>query len=181
MISLGLLELSSIARGIMAGDAMLKAADVQLVKAATVCPGKYIILISGEVAAVSASMAAGRSHAKEYLVDDLVIASLNSQVLSAMGGCTPPPHMASLGVMEFFSIASAIIAADIGAKTADVKLMEVRLGLGIGGKSFVTLTGEVAAVQAAIDAGTMEAAQKGMVVSTCVIPSPSREIFDAML
>ena len=181
MISLGLLELSSIARGIEAGDAMLKTADVRLLKAATVCPGKYIVIISGEVAAVAAAMAAGRTTAKEYLVDDLVIASLDSQVTSALSGCTMPPKIAALGVMEFFSIASSIVAADTAAKTAEVELLEVRLGLGIGGKSFVTLSGGVAAVQAAIDAGVKEAAKKGMVVSTCVIPSPSPEIFQAMM
>jgi len=181
MISLGLLELSSIARGIEAGDAMLKTADVRLLKAATVCPGKYIVIISGEVAAVAAAMAAGRTIAKEYLVDDLVIASLDSQVTSALNGCSTPPKIAALGVMEFFSIASSIVAADTAAKTAEVELLEVRLGLGIGGKSFATLSGSVAAVQAAIDAGVKEAAKKGMVVSTCVIPSPSPEIFQAMM
>ncbi|MEG2315070.1 MAG: BMC domain-containing protein, partial [Clostridia bacterium] len=41
MISLGLLETNSIARGVEAGDAMLKAAEVKLVKAGPVCPGKY--------------------------------------------------------------------------------------------------------------------------------------------
>ncbi len=181
MISLGLLELNSIARGIEAGDAMIKTADVRLLKAATVCPGKYIIIISGEVAAVAAAMAAGRSTAKEYLVDDLVIASLDSQVTSALNGCTVPPRIDALGVMEFFSIASSIVAADTAAKTAEVTILEVRLGLGIGGKSFVTLSGTVAAVQAAINAGVKEAAEKGMVVSTCVIPSPSPEIFQAMI
>ncbi len=181
MISLGLLELNSIARGIEAGDAMIKTADVRLLKAATVCPGKYIIIISGEVAAVAAAMAAGRSTAKEYLVDDLVIASLDSQVTSALNGCTVPPRIDALGVMEFFSIASSIVAADTAAKTAEVTILEVRLGLGIGGKSFVTLSGTVSAVQAAINAGVKEAAEKGMVVSTCVIPSPSPEIFQAMI
>ena len=181
MISLGLLELSSIARGIEAGDAMVKAADVRLLKAGTVCPGKYEILLSGEVAAVASSMEVGRACAAEYLVDDLVIASLDPQVTAALGGCTPPPHIAALGVMEFFSIAASVVAADAAAKSAEVRLMEIRLGLGIGGKSFVTLCGDVAAVQAAIQAGVKEAAQKGMVVSTCVIPSPSPDIFLAML
>ena len=181
MISLGLLELSSIARGIEAGDAMLKAAQVKLIRAGTVCPGKYIILISGEVAAVSAAMDAGRNYAKSFLVDDLTIASLDEQVTEAISGCTSPTALSALGVMEFFSIASAVIAADAAAKAANVRLLEVRLGLGIGGKSFVTLSGEVAAVQAAIDAGIADAEIKGTVVSTCVIPSPSREIFDAML
>lgn len=181
MISLGMLELSSIARGVEAGDAMVKAAEVTLIKAGTVCPGKYVVILSGEVAAVAAAMAVGRACAAEYLVDDLVIPNLDRQVTEALGGCTPPPEIDALGVMEFFSIASSIVAADTAAKTAEVKLMEVRLGLGIGGKSFVTLCGSVAAVEAAIQAGIKEASPKGMVVSSCVIPSPRPEIFQAML
>ena len=46
-----------------------------------------------------------------------------------------------MGVMEFYTIAAAVVAADLAAKAADVHLMEVRLGLGIGGKSYVTLCG----------------------------------------
>ncbi len=181
MISLGLLETNSIAKGVQAGDAMLKAADVTLLRAGTVCPGKYIVLISGKVAAVAAAMDAGRAYAREALVDDLTIASLDPQVISAMSGCTETVTVAALGVMEFFSIAAAVVAADLAAKTADVRLMEVRLGIGIGGKSFVALAGEVAAVAAAVDAGIKNAADKGLLLSTCVIPSPRREIFEAML
>ncbi len=181
MISLGLLETNSIAKGVEAGDAMLKAADVTLLRAGTVCPGKYIVLISGEVAAVAAAMDAGRVYARESLVDDLTIASLDPQVISAMSGCTETIAVAALGVMEFFSIAAAVVAADQAAKAADVKLIEVRLGVGIGGKSFVALTGEVAAVAAAVEAGIKNASEKGLLLSTCVIPSPRREIFESML
>ncbi len=181
MIALGVLETNSIARGVEAGDAMLKTAAVTLEKAGPVCPGKYTVVISGEVAAVTAAMDAGRAQARDALVDDLTIASLDPQVLGAIAGCADVGPVASLGVMEFFSIAAAVVAADCAAKAANVRLIEVRLGLGIGGKSFVSLCGEVAAVQAAIDAGTQTAAAKGLLVSTCVIPAPRPEIFSSML
>ncbi|HQA97513.1 MAG TPA: BMC domain-containing protein [Clostridia bacterium] len=181
MISLGLLETNSIARGIIAGDAMLKAAEVTLLKAGAVCPGKYVVVIYGEVAAVSASMDAGKRYAAEYLVDDLTIASLDPQVVEAITGGCEPSVLSAMGVMEFYTISAAVVAADLAAKAADVRLMEVRLGLGIGGKSYVTLSGEVAAVQSAIDAGTVPSLKAGTLVSTCVIPSPRREIFEAML
>lgn len=181
MISLGLLETNSIARGILAGDAMLKAAEVTLLRAGAICPGKYAVVIYGDVAAVAAAMDAGKYHAGEYLVDDLTIASLDSQVVDAITGGCEPCSLNAMGVMEFYTIAAAVVAADLAAKAADVRLMEVRLGLGIGGKSYVTLSGEVAAVQSALDAGTAPAKEAGLLVSTCVIPSPRREIFEAML
>lgn len=181
MISLGLLETNSIARGVIAGDAMLKAAEVTLLKAGAVCPGKYTVVIYGEVAAVSSSMDAGKRFAGEYLVDDLIIASLDPQVVQAISGGNPPSDLNAMGVMEFYTIAAAVVAADLAAKAAEVRLMEVRLGLGIGGKSYVTLCGEVAAVQASIDAGTIPSKKEGTLVSTCVIPAPRHEIFEAML
>ena len=102
-------------------------------------------------------------------------------MVQAIAGGNPPSEISAMGVMEFYTISAAVVAGDLAAKAADVRLMEVRLGLGIGGKSYVTLCGEVAAVQAAIDAGTVPSRKEGTLVSTCVIPSPRREIFEAML
>ena len=52
---LGVLEFNSIAAGVEAMDYMVKAAPVKIVDATTICPGKFLILITGEVAAVDAS------------------------------------------------------------------------------------------------------------------------------
>ena len=60
-------------------------------------------------------------------------------------------------------------------------LMDVRLGTGIGGKSFVVLTGDVAAVNEAVKAGVSLGEEQGMVVSSVVIPNPRREIFESLV
>lgn len=69
MNALGMIETNSIPAGIEAGDAMLKAADVALTTAQPVCAGKYIVIVSGSVAAVEASVSAGVAIAAEVLVD----------------------------------------------------------------------------------------------------------------
>ena len=51
MDAIGLIETSSIARGYEIQDAMLKAADVTLMVARTICSGKYMIVVAGEVSA----------------------------------------------------------------------------------------------------------------------------------
>jgi microcompartment protein CcmL/EutN len=89
--------------------------------------------------------------------------------------------MNAIGVMEFFSVTASVYAADAAVKAADVDLIDVRLGTGIGGKSFVVLTGEVAAVREAIECGVTTENAKGMVVSKVVIPNPRKEIFDSLL
>ncbi|RYD03716.1 hypothetical protein N752_18380 [Desulforamulus aquiferis] len=75
-----------------------------------------------------------------------------------------------------FSVATAIVTADTAAKAADVDLIEIRLGIGIGGKSFITMTGDVAAVKAAVDAGVVIASEKGMLVEKVIIPSAHKEL-----
>ena len=77
-------------------------------------------------------------------------------------------------------IASAVICADSAAKAADVRLIEIRLGRGLGGKAFFTMNGDVAAVKAAVDAALEEGQEHGMIVNSVVIPAPHEDIYKAI-
>ena len=181
MEAIGILESNSIAKGIEAADAVLKAADTALLYAKPVCPGKYTILVYGDVAAVSASLDAGAAVIDAHLVDSVVIPRIHPQVIQAISLSTAPDGVNAVGVMEFFSVTAAVYAADAAAKAADVTLLDVRLGVGIGGKSFAVLTGEVAAVEEAVRCGMAAGEEKGLAVTSTVIPSPRKEIFDTLL
>lgn len=181
MEAIGILESNSIAKGIEAADAVLKAADTALLYAKPVCPGKYTILFYGDVAAVSASLDAGAAVIDAHLVDSVVIPRIHPQVIQAISLSTAPDGVNAVGVMEFFSVTAAVYAADAAAKAADVTLLDVRLGVGIGGKSFAVLTGEVAAVEEAVRCGDGGRRRKGLAVTSTVIPSPRKEIFDTLL
>ena len=181
MDAIGILESNSIAKGIEAADAVLKAADTALLYAKPVCPGKYTILFYGDVAAVNASLDAGAAVIDAHLVDSVVIPRIHPQVIQAISLSTAPDGVNAVGVMEFFSVTAAVYAADAAAKAADVTLLDVRLGVGIGGKSFAVLTGEVAAVEEAVRCGMAAGEEKGLAVTSTVIPSPRKEIFDTLL
>ena len=181
MEAIGILESNSIAKGMEAADAVLKAADTALLYAKPVCPGKYTILFYGDVAAVSASLDAGAAVIDAHLVDSVVIPRIHPQVIQAISLSTAPDGVNAVGVMEFFSVTAAVYAADAAAKAADVTLLDVRLGVGIGGKSFAVFTGEVAAVEEAVRCGMAAGEEKGLAVTSTVIPSPRKEIFDALL
>lgn len=181
MEAIGILESNSIAKGIEAADAVLKAADTALLYAKPVCPGKYTILFYGDVAAVSASLDAGAAVIDAHLVDSVVIPRIHPQVIQAISLSTAPDGVNAVGVMEFFSVTAAVYAADAAAKAADVTLLDVRLGVGIGGKSFAVLTGEVAVVEEAVRCGMAAGEEKGLAVTSTVIPSPRKEIFDTLL
>ena len=166
--AIGMVELNSIARGIETSDYMVKAAQVELIRSSTVCPGKYLILISGDTGDVKASMAEGVKRGGECVVDTLLLPNVHPQLIPAI----------SMGVLEFYSVASAITAADVAAKAANITLIEVRIGYAIGGKGYVTLTGDVGAVRAAVAAAARDAQ---LLVGTAVIPRPAQQVFDSLL
>jgi microcompartment protein CcmL/EutN len=180
-LAVGMVEFKSVAKGIMAADAMLKAATVQLLQAGPVCPGKYVAIVGGEVAAVQSSVSAGTSSASGVVVDTLVIANVHEDLFSALSATTDIDEVDSLGVIETFSIASGIVAADLAAKAANVKLMEVRIARGLGGKAFVLLTGDVSAVTAAVDSGASYAIDNGQLVDQQIIPSPHPDLIPCVL
>ena len=79
--AIGLIELSSIARGLRTVDDMIKKAPINVLMSKTVSPGKFIILVTGDVASVDESMREGNQTADSYLVDHLFIPQIHPQVL----------------------------------------------------------------------------------------------------
>ena len=180
-IAIGMVEFSSIARGIYAADQMVKISEVEIVTAQTICPGKYIALVEGDVAAVQDSVRIGEQFAGEYLVDSLVIPNVHHGIFPAITGATMPEHVTALGIFETFSVATMITAADQILKAAELESIEIRLGTGLGGKSFFTFTGDVAAVETGVEAGRAVAEAKGLMVDAEVIPSPSDRLVPSVL
>ena len=179
--AIGLIELTSISIGYKATDAMLKAASVELVLSRTVCPGKFITLVWGDVAAVEASLNAGIMEGQGYIVNDLLIPNLHPQLYPAMTATNIVNETGALGVIETFDIVSTILAADASVKAADITLCEVRIAMAIGGKAFYTMTGDVAAVEAAISAGLESLEGRGLIVNSVLIPSPRPELFQEFI
>src|ERR1019366_8298884 len=172
--SIGLIELTSIAAGFLACDAMLKAANVDVVLSRSICSGKYMVMVRGAVAA-------GVSGARFSVIDSFVIPNLHEAVFPAISGATKVETLEALGIVESFSVASLIEGADAAVKTANVQLIEIRLAMALGGKAFVTMTGDVAAVESAVDAAAQVVGQKGMLVNKVVIPHPRPELLNEMI
>ncbi len=174
--SIGLIELTSIAKGYEVADALLKAADVKIVFNRSICPGKFMVMVSGETAAVESSIAVGLDRGGDTVVDDLFIPNVHPDVFPAISGTRVIEETDALGIIETFSVASIIEAADAAVKAADVQLIDIHLAMAIGGKGYVTMTGDVAAVNAAVEAGANYIRHKGLLVNKVVIPHPREEI-----
>ncbi len=179
--AIGVVETSSIAKGFEIADGMLKAANVKMVMNRTICPGKYIVLVGGEVDAVQASVDVGIKIGAHTVVDHFVIANLHPTVFPALSGVSHMPELKALGVIESFSVASVIEAADAAVKATHVHLIAIHIGMAIGGKGFVTLTGDVASVDAAVQAGAAVIESKGLLVEKVVIPSPRDEVIQEFI
>lgn len=182
--SIGLIELTSVGIGYQVQDAMLKAADVQLVLGRTICSGKYINLVTGSVAAVEASVRAGLDAAPDGVIDHIVIPRVHLSVfpalsqavqLNAGGNGEPPPG--AVGIIETYSAASILEAADAAAKAAGITLFRIHIAMALGGKGFALMSGSVSNCRTGVEAGAAKAREKGLLVSAVVIPGPSQELF----
>lgn len=170
--ALAVVELSSIARGHRVADAMCKRAPVRLLRADPVSPGKFVILIEGDVAAVDESFRVGTDVAADRIVDKLFLPQPHGTLWPALAGSANAAEgVESLGIVETTTIAATVRAADAAAKAARVRITEMQLGRGIGGKAFFTVTGPLGEVEAAVDAA-VGAIDGALVHTTEIIPAP---------
>ena len=177
--SLALLEVSSLARGVVVADAVAKRASVQLLFCEAVSPGKYLILFAGGVGEVDESQAAGAQAAGDALVDRLFLPQAHEQLLPAIRAGSPGfPHEAaeeSAGLIEVHSVAAALRSADAACKAAEVRLQRLHLARGIGGKAWFILRGQLESVEAAVLAAT-QAAGDGLLAGAEIIARPHGDL-----
>ena len=178
--AVGVIELKSIPKGVEAADAALKSAGIDMVTARPSCPGKYEIVLTGSISNVSAAVAHVNSKFDGYVIDSSIMGRIDEQVIKALFGTQEGVREGSLGLIETFSAASAIKAADIAVKTARVEIYDLRVSRGMGGKGVVMLTGDVGDVTAAVEAGANYAKDISTLSSYTVIPAPHEELWKQM-
>jgi len=175
--ALALIEIQSLARGVVAADAAVKKASVELLSCEAVSPGKYLLLFAGGVGEVEESFAAGES-----LLDALFLPNADPQLLpairagaSGLGAVAQARAGQSVGILELLSVAAALRAADACCKAAQVELQSLQLARGIGGKAWFILRGELTDIEAAMLAG-QELAGPGLVAGAEIIAAPAGEL-----
>ncbi len=178
--ALGLIETSSVARGLVTVDAMAKRAPVEVVLARPVSPGKHLVLVTGAVADVGEAMKLGIETAAHTLVDRLELAQVADELLAALarttveGGATA--FEGAIGIFETFSVASTLLAADASCKEVPVRIAELRLADGLGGKAYFILDGAQADVEAALFAAE-RAIPTGLLLARELIARPHDDLF----
>jgi microcompartment protein CcmL/EutN len=179
--AIGMVEYKTVSTGVQAADLIIKTAEVEIIEAQTVCPGKYIVLLSGDLSAVNASIEASRTKFSDGLIDSFILGNPHESIFSAIYGASNIENARALGILETFSAASIIVAADEAAKTADVTLIELRIARGMCGKSYMMLTGDIAAVTAAIQKAAIAVGENGMLLNSSVIANPDPKLWKTIL
>ena len=179
--AIALVEFNSIAGGIFSGDAMVKKAPVSLLDARSICPGKYMVLIGGMTGPVEESLQAGLAAGGDAVLDHLLLPNVHLSVFPAIAGAVTGQDSEALGIIETITVASTIIAGDAAAKAANVQLLEMRLANGLGGKSFVLISGHVPDVEAAVAAGVALVKEEGLLVRSVIIPQLHADMWAKIL
>lgn len=179
--AIGMVEYKTVSKGIFVADKMLKTAEIDIMEAQTVCPGKYIAIISGDLSAVNACIEAARTTYSEHLIDSFILGNPHESIFPAIYGATHIEKIRALGILETFSAASIIVAADEAAKTSQVDLIELRIAKGMCGKSYLLLTGDIAAVEAAIDKAKKAVGENAMLLDSSVIANPDSKLCKSIL
>lgn len=177
MDTLGVVESRSIAGGVILADGMVKAAQVELVRAATVCSGRYLILVSGDRQAVSTAVAFAQDSGRP-LVGSFVISNVAPQLIAALKKGEPAGPGEAIGVVECRTVASGLSAADKAVKRASVCLCLLVTGQGILGKSYFVLSGDVASVEQACEAAKESLGRD--CIETAVLPRPDAAVVRAL-
>jgi len=168
--AIALLEFGSIARGITGGDAMVKRAPVRVLYGGTVHPGKYLVLVGGEVGDVEEALAAGRQIGHGDLLDEIFLPDVHPAVVEALRGARREPTSDALGIVETRTVAALLGAVDRGLKGAAVELAELRLADELGGKAYCLLSGLLADVEAAVETAVASLARPELLIATTIIP-----------
>lgn len=149
--AMALLEFDSVAAGIHAADVMVKRAPIALLKAGTVHPGHYLVLVGGTVGSVEEAWQAGRNEGRGFLLDEVYLPDVHGEVFRGAMGERREIQEEALGVLETRGVACLLRAADAGVKGAEVHICELRLADDLGGRAFVLFDGRLNAVQAALE------------------------------
>ena len=182
--ALGMLETVGLTGIVEGGDAMSKAAHVELLGWDKVGAGLVTVFCRGDVAAVKSAVDAGAQAASKVgeVTSVNVIARPHDELWGVLGLPSTPSEgdeggtdirmeIRALGVVETRGATGVIEASDAMVKSADVEVVKVQeIG---GGYISVLVTGDVGSVNAAVSSGAEAAERVGELVNRHVIPRPS--------
>ncbi len=174
------IEINHIARGFVAADALVKKAAARVVLASPVTPGKFLILLDGLVADVEESLLEAERIAAEQTIDRFLLPFAHRALEPALFGILPSRPDGAIGIVETSTACSGIRSMDAALKAAPVVPVVIHLSIGIGGKCYFALAGDLYDMQAAVAAAGESLGSSGRLLATEIIASPHPEFVQAI-
>ncbi len=177
METLGLIETRTIVQGVGIMDRMLKAAQVSLIRGASICSGRYMIQVAGFQANVEEALSAARE-SDPGPVDVRILQRVSPEVIFALNKRRPLTSGMAVGLVESRRAVAGIAAADAAVKQASVVLARLAVANGINGKSYLVVGGNVASVEEAVNAACGTLGKE--LIDRLVLPSPDPDTIRAL-
>ena len=179
--SIGIVEFRSIAIGIGPVDRIVKSSDVRILDAKSICPGKYYIVFTGSVSAVTNSMNVVVEENGNFLIDWAVLNNIYPEIFTSLNQTSQIKDLKAIGIIETLTAPSIFVAADAAVKATSVDLVEIRIARALGGKNICIINGEVSSVSESVRVGIQYAEEKGFLVDSQVIASPHKDLYRAIM
>jgi len=173
---IGVLEISSIANGFKTLDVVVKESPVTILRAEVLNPGKFLIIMTGDVASVESAMDAGIEASGGTLIDHILLSHMDEQVIPSLNSCQSPLEWDAVGLLETYTVAAAVAAADRSVKEANIHIVEIVTGNESGGKAMLKISGTLGDVDAAMISAVALVKDKGQLCSNVIIPRPHGDI-----
>ncbi len=179
--NIGIVEFRSIAMGIGAVDTIVKASQVDIIDAKTICAGKYYIIFSGGVSEVKNSINEIVAQSETFIIDYAAIPNIYEEIFAAINQTSEISELKAIGIVETLTSPSILIAADRALKATDIELVEIRIARALGGKNLCLINGEISAVKESISEAIKYAKDKDFLVDYQVIASPHADFYRAII
>lgn len=174
--SIGALEFRSISKGIEVSNEIVKKSSVEIIYFKTICPGKFLVIVTGDEGEVNEAIDYGVTLSVDTLVDHFKVHAVSTPIVEAFKNKYASKEITgALGVMETGKVCAGIKALDIALKSSDVKLIKMHLAFGIGGKLVYVVTGTLSSIEYGLSEGK-RILNKNANVNVSIIPSPSEDM-----
>ena len=177
--SIGGIELRSISKGIEVTDFMVKKAQVEIIYFKSICPGKFVVLMSGNEGEVKVATDCGLQLGEGYIVDSFVLNNVHEDIILSIKGKYTEYKKGAVGIVETNSVCSGLQALDRMLKAANVTIVKVQLAFVIGGKFVFTVSGELSDIQNGIDL-IKSVINIKKIINISIIPSPDNQILELL-
>ncbi len=176
--TIGIIELASIYKGFEVQDYILKQARVEKLIARTICSGKYLIIVRGELADIEDRLEMARQVGDFAIVNALYIPNVEDKIFPAISGCTTMDieQVDAMILLETFSVAAVVKAVDLAVKEADIDVPRIHVAMAVGGKGFAVLTGNDEALKSAIEPALDFLKDDGSLAGYTLITNPHPDV-----